>query len=115
MTLRIVCLAALLFAAACGDSSPGPGIEGTKLIGELSNSEIREFCQYALDRDREHAGSECRPEATPEEDLDECVAEIEQFSSSCRVTVDQGTDCLEAQTDHPCDEDPHECEVFAGC
>ena len=45
--------------------------------------------------------------------VDDCVLRFGDVPD-CLATIDLGEACLEAQADHPCEDDVPECEVFQG-
>jgi hypothetical protein len=119
MPHRLLSLAALLAAAllttACGGDS-GSGVDGSKKLSALSQSDARTFCAWALDTlgGPGHV-TDCGGGRSREVDeLDECIEDFTSFSSSCTATISQVEACIEASADDQCGKHP-ECNVLAGC
>jgi hypothetical protein len=112
MTKNWFAMVAVVLAAACGgDGGGASGVDGGKRVVSLGDSEKREVCEWVLATRADH-DAECERDST----LTECIAEFDEFSSGCTVTVSQLEGCVEAIAASDCDaEEIDECLVFDAC
>jgi len=98
----ILLMAALL--AACGgdgDGNPdGSGVDGTKLMGDLTSSELGDVCEYLTTVLPERTISCAEgPFTVGEGGYDECVDDYSDNATEnpdCTLTVSQAEACIEA-------------------
>jgi hypothetical protein len=96
----------LLVLVGCGG---GSGVDNSKLIVDLSDSELDDLCGYILD---EQNGTEECPDDF--ETIDDCVAYLTSYSDDCTATVRNEEECAEKLGDDPCS-DPAACHASDDC
>ncbi len=93
---------ALSSAAGCSDDSAS-GVDGSKQLGELSENELRQFCEWSTET---NGGAETVVQC--EEDLtvttlsvDECMDSYAGLAE-CTATVSEWEACIEDMATDPC-------------
>jgi hypothetical protein len=105
----------LLFIVGCGG---GSGVDESKRIVDLSESEIDDVCTYVLAEQGGARTEECEDEdgnlfTVEFPDFDECVEFLLSYEE-CDATVRQEEECAEKLGDNPCD-DPAACRASDDC
>ena len=102
MTKFLMCVM-LLWCAACGGS--GSGVDGGKRLSSLSDAEIRDICEYAIDVQGPERMIDCGGGVTLTVgggSVDECIAGATESKTeypNCAATVDDYEACTEAFAD----------------
>ncbi len=109
-----------LALVACGGDDDvgdgGSGVDGSKTIVSMSESEKTSFCEWAI-ATQGGAGTvhQCDGFTLTVQSVAECVADFADFQASCAATVAQGEACVSAIAAMPCMPATTACEAIFAC
>ena len=113
--MRSLLLLAFATLAACGG---GSGIAESKLIVDLSDTEIEDLCDYIIEQQGDARTEVCMDDTgeftVDFPSFDECVDTLLGYIDGCTATVRQEEECAERLGDDPC-ADPTACHTADDC
>lgn len=112
--MRHLWLCGVLLASACGEEE-GSGLVSSKLLIELSASELMQLCSYTAEITGAPRTVTCEDEEIELDGAAECISLYSQLTAECPATVANAEACAEAQNDNPCQFSVQACGVFYNC
>ncbi len=113
--MRSVLVLAFATLAAC---KSGSGIDESKLIIDLSETEIDDLCDYIISQQGDARTEVCMDDTgeftVDFPSFDDCVATLLTYTDGCADTVRQEEECAERLGGDPCS-DPVACHASDDC